>query len=179
MLTLAAASPALAQGWATKMFETTSHDFGAVAKGFKAQYRFKLKNIYQEDVHVAGVRSSCGCTTPQIVNADLKTFEEGEIVADLNTRDFQGFKSATITVKFDKPLAAEVQLSISAFIRSDVVLQPSTVDFGSVDLGSIAEKRLVVTYAGRDSWKIEDVRSADPHFEVELMETGRGGGKVT
>jgi len=161
------------------MFNTTSHDFGTVAKGSKAEFRFKIKNLYEEDAHVQGVRSSCGCTTPQISRADLKTFETGEIIAEFNTREFTGHKSATLTVTFDKPFHAEVQLHITGFIRSDVVTQPGSIDFGSVDQGQLSEQKLHVTYAGRDDWKILDAKTADPWYEVEMKETGRGGGRVS
>ena len=57
------AGPVLAQQWAKDMFETTKHDFGTVARGAKAEFRFELTNRYLEDVHIAGVRSSCGCIT--------------------------------------------------------------------------------------------------------------------
>ena len=179
MLTLLAVSNLRAQDWATKMFETTSHDFGSVARGAKAQFRFKLNNPYREDVHVASVRSSCNCTMPLVTKLTLKTFEEGEVVADLNTRDFSGLRTATITVKFDKPVPAEVQLNIKAVIRTDVVLTPSALDFGNVDSGTKAEKKLLVSYAGRDNWQLMDARTADPHFQVEMTELSRGGGKVT
>lgn len=176
---LAAASGVSAQEWATKMFENTSHDFGALARGTKAQAQFKLKNIYEEDVHISGVRSSCGCTTPQIAKTDLKTFESGEILAEFNTRDFIGQKTATITVTLDKPFPAEVQLHVSGFIRSDVVVQPGAVDFGTNDYGVGAQKKISVSYAGRDDWKVLDVRSSSQHLQVDLVETGRENGKVS
>src|SRR5690606_33660741 len=118
-----------------KMFNTRSHDFGTVARGAKAVYHFQVKNIYEEDAHIASVRSSCGCTTPQIVKPYLKTFEVGEIVAELNTVAFMGQKNATLTVVFDKPFYAEVQLQVSGLIRSDVVVTPGDIRLGSVDQG--------------------------------------------
>jgi len=168
-----------AQEWAIKMFQTTSHDFGTVARGTKAQFRFQVKNIYEEDAHILGVRSSCGCTTPQVTKSDIKTFETAEIIAEFNTREFHGNKSATLTVTFDKPFHAEVQLHVTGFIRTDVVTQPGSIDLGSVDVGTAVEKKLQVTYAGRDDWKIVDVKTADPHFEVEFVDERRAGGKVT
>ena len=54
---------AVGQEWARKMFDSTEHKFGTVAKGAKAEHRFQIKNLYEEDVHISGVRSSCGCTT--------------------------------------------------------------------------------------------------------------------
>lgn len=179
ILLLASASGAPAAEWAGKMFEVTSHDFGTLARGVKAQHRFKLTNLYEEDVHISGVRSSCGCTTPQVTKNDLATFETAEIVADFNTRAFMGHKSATLTVSFDKPFSAEVQLHVNGFIRSDVVLQPGELDFGTVDLGVPAEKRMTISYAGRQDWQLFDVKSAYPHFECELLSPTRSGGKVS
>lgn len=175
---LAAASPGQAQEWANKMFNVMSHDFGPVARGSKAEFAFQIKNIYEEDVHILSVRSSCGCTTPQLTKTDLKTFQTAEVIADFNTRDFLGPKQATLYVKIDKPFNAEVQLHVNGLIRSDVILQPGAIDLGTVDLGSEVEKKLLVTYTGRDDWKILDAKTADPNFEVEVSELVRGGGKV-
>ena len=46
------AQAASAQEWARKMFKVTSHDFGAVARGSKAEFDFELKNIYKEDIPI-------------------------------------------------------------------------------------------------------------------------------
>ena len=168
-----------AQPWANKMFETTAHDFGVVARNSKQQFQFKIKNIYLEDVHIARVRSSCGCTSPIIEKRTLKTYESGAITAVYNTNSFLGSKNATITVTIDKPYYAEVQLSIQGFIRSDVVVNPGSVQFGEVAQGSVVEKPLNILYAGRNTWRITDVRSAYPHFEVELNEQERGTTRVS
>ncbi len=52
-----AAASCSAQDWAAAMFETTSHNFGAVAYGGKVEYDFVLTNKYAADVHIADVRS--------------------------------------------------------------------------------------------------------------------------
>jgi hypothetical protein len=173
-----ACSPGFGQEWAVKMFETIDHDFGTVARGAKAEFEFVLSNIYMEDVHIASARSSCGCTNVSIKNPLLKTYEKGVIVATLNSRSFYGRKGATITVTIDRPFYAEVQLHVSSYIRSDVVVHPGSVQFGSVSQGSPAESRVAVNYAGRPDWKILEVRSANPHLSGEVVETSRGGGQV-
>ena len=178
LLTVLYGSPLLAEGWAEKMFETTRHDFGSVARDAKAEFRFVLTNIYVEDVHVAGVRSSCGCTAPRIEKPLLKTYEKGAILAHLNSDRFLGRKGATITVTIDKPLPATVQLHVTGYIRSDVVFEPGSVQFGAVDHGTPAEKTVTVTCAGRPDWQILDVASPNPHFSVRVEETKRRGGQV-
>lgn len=180
-VTLVASSwcSARAQDWATKMFEGTNHDFGSVARAAKAEHEFVLQNIYLEDLHIAGVRSSCGCTTPSIEKPTLKTYEKGAILAHFNTDKFLGSKGATLTVTFDKPFYAEVQLQVSGYIRSDVVISPGEVDFGSTNQGSRVEKTVAVTYAGRDDWQITEVKSPGPNISAKVVETSRGGGQVS
>ena len=177
-ISLLAGSTSHAQEWAKKMFDVTEHRFGVVARGAKVEHRFTITNLYEEDVHISGVRSSCGCTTPSVTRDTLKTFEKGELVAVFNTRAFHGDKSATLTVTFDKPFYAQVQVNISGHIRTDVVLRPGSVDLGSVALGTAVEKVIAITYAGRNDWQLLDVQTASPHLSAELIETSRGGGQV-
>ena len=171
-------SSAAAQNWAEKMFEVTQHDFGTVAKGAKTQFEFVLKNIYVEDVHIASVTSSCGCTTPSITKPLLKTYEKGSILAVYNTHLFEGRKGATLTVTFDKPYFAQVQLHVTGFIRRDVVLNPGAVDFGTVEQGTPAEVGIAVGYAGRSDWQVTAVKSENPYLKTRLVEHQRQFGQV-
>ncbi|MBN1588967.1 MAG: DUF1573 domain-containing protein [Pirellulales bacterium] len=171
--------PVLGQQWATDMFETTNHDFGTVARGAKAQFEFRLTNRYLEDVHIASVHSSCGCTEAKIEKPLLKTYETGAIIATVNTRAFQGQRGATLTVTIDKPYYAQVQLHDSVYIRSDVVFEPGSVLFGEVDEGQAVEKKVSLNYAGRGNWQVVDVRSDNPHISGRAVETGRQGGRVS
>lgn len=167
-----------AKEWAQKMFATTTHDFGHVARGSKTEFAFEIQNSYEEDVHIADVRSSCGCTSPTITKATLKTWEKGSIVATLNTKAFLGHRTSTLTVVIDKPFYAEVNLNISGNIHGDVDFQPGSVSFGDVPQGTEAAQSIAVTYYGRGAWKITDVRSANEHLEVELSEPRRQGNGV-
>jgi len=164
--------------WARKMFKVSEHDFGTVARASKSEFVFEFENSYEETVHVAGVRTSCGCTTATIVKDTLKTWEKGGILAVFNTQSFLGHRSATITVTIDRPFYAEVQLNVQGYIRSDVVFSPGLVDFGAVDQGGQAKRKVMVNYAGRSDWQVTDVRSANSNFEVELNEVSRTPGKV-
>lgn len=178
LLTILVGSPAAAQQWAEKMFETNTHDFGSIAREAKAEFEFTLTNIYVEDVHIANVRSSCGCTIVSIKQPTLKTYEKGAIVAEINSRAFIGRKGATITVTIDKPFHAEVQLHSRVYIRSDVVFNPGSVDLGTVDQGQPVDREVDVNYAGRGDWQIVAVKSANPHISGELVQTQRANGMV-
>ena len=169
------AVPAFGQEWAEKMFSVTSHNFGTVAKGSKTEFRFIYRNLYEEDVHVSSVRTSCGCTQPAITKKLIETHETGEIVAAFNTRTFLGQHGATLTVTFDQPFYAEVQLRVAGNIRGDVTFEPASVNLGIVDLGRGAEQVVRVTHMGSTPWEITDVRSANVNFEVLLSQPQHTG----
>jgi hypothetical protein len=175
---IACSGPLRAQDWARKMFPVTSHNFGTVAKGSKTEYRFVFRNLYEEDLHVVGVRTSCGCTSPTVSKNLLKTHETAEVVAAFNTRTFTGQHGATLTVTFDKPFSAEVQLRVAGNIRGDVTFDPPFVDLGTVDLGKGAERQIRVTRIGSTPWEIKDVRSANSSFEVGLSAPARSGSRT-
>jgi hypothetical protein len=141
-------SSAYGQKWADNMFETHGHDFGSVARGAKAEFEFDLSNIYLEDVHIASVRSSCGCTQVRIKNQDLKTYQKSAIIAKINSHSFSGDRGATITVTFDKPFHAEVRLKSKVYIRTDVVFSPDSVQVGQVDEGTFVEKKIRRHFVG-------------------------------
>lgn len=166
------------QEWVKTMFETTDHDFGTVPRGAKAEYEFKLTNKFQEDVHIASVRSSCGCTIPRIAKADLKTYQEGAIICEFNTRSFIGPRSAVVTVVFTQPYYGEMQLMVKGNIRSDIVTEPGEIQFGELDHGTEKATSVKVTYAGTNNWEITDVRSANRHLGVLLDRIETGSSRV-
>ena len=150
-----------------------SHDFGVVAVGADVEHRFVLYNPFVEDLHIASLRTTCGCTAPRATKTLLKTYETAEIIAKLDTLRFKGFKQATITVILDQRYPAEIQLHANSFIRQDVVFQPGSVQFGTLGQGQSAAKRVAVMYAGRSDWKIVQIASSSRHLEVKAVETGR------
>lgn len=159
--------------WPKLLFKTSSHDFGTVARGATAEYRFEMENPYVEDVHVDRIETSCGCAQPVMNKRLLKTYETGEIVATLDTRRYYGQKDITVKVIFDQPFKAEYRLKLTSYIRPDVVFQPGTVQFGSVAQGQSVKKRVSVSYAGRAAWKVLEVESDSPYLAVEMAEVER------
>ena len=174
----ASAQTASGQSWAENMFVVRSHDFRTVGRGTKAEFRFELENKFEEDIHIAGVRTSCGCTTPSITKETLKSREKGAVIATFNTNTFIGKKSATITVVFDRPYYAEVQLKVTGFIRTDITFDPPEVSFGELPSGQPAEREVLITHSGNSNWQITDVRSHCSDLQVRLNPPERSPGMV-
>lgn len=169
------------QEWARKMFADVSHDFGVVAAGAETIHRFEFKNIFKEDVHVASVRSSCGCTTPSIEKQDLKTYETSAIIAKFNTESHRGPKQATLTVLIDRPYRAEVQLIVRGNIQGNVSFEPGSVQFGDIMVGNAANRNVRMVQRGNPNWQIVDIKTTfdDQKIKVRLRETSRANGVVS
>ena len=183
LLAIGLLSPMMAQSvqgqsWADKMFEEKSHDFRIVGRGTKTQFHFNFTNLYEEDVHIKAVRTSCGCTTPTLTKDTLTTHETAAVVATFNTNTFIGQKAATITVVFDRPNYAEVQLKVKGFIRTDITFDPPEINYGEVAAGQSLEREVVITHSGNSNWEITDVRSHCTNLQVQLNAPERTPGMV-
>lgn len=179
MLALVVAAGGQAQSWAEKMFRgPLSHDFGTIARGARAEHEFVLKNIYVGDVRIVSARPNCGCTSVRISQPTLKTYEQGAIVVSINSNSFLGHQGATISVVFDQPAPAVVQLHVKVFVQPDVTVKPGAVDFGQVGAGQAAEQTLSIRATRGSRWAITAVEAPSERYETELVETARGSGAV-
>ncbi len=167
-----------AQQWARDMFTEFEHDFGVVTKDKQPEFRFSFQNNYQEDIRIRDVFSSCGCTTVSASKRVLKMHETAEVICRFNSHRFDGFKQATITVRFDSPFVGEVQLNVRGTIIRGVNFSPNQIDFGQVAVDQLPERVIQVSREGNPSFRIVDVKSTFPHISVGLNEKYRGNNVV-
>jgi hypothetical protein len=161
-----------------QLFPKSLHDFGNVGRNTKAEFAFEFHNPYRQPIHIVSVRSSCGCTTPSVPRKTIPPGETGVILAQFNTRSFIGTKSANITVVFDQPHFAEVQLTVMGNIRSDISTEPGEIRFGDVPVGESREVTVSILHSGSPDWAITDVRGTSSHLEVRLGKAHRSGSQV-
>src|SRR5207249_1984399 len=73
---------------------------------------------------------------------------------------------------------SEVRLALSSTILSDIVLNPGTIDFGTVTRGQSAQRVLTIDRIGLPGWKAERMISASRVLDALLEETKRNGSDV-
>lgn len=177
----AAARPApvaAQQSWAHKMFAEQKHEFGVVARGAEVVHLLRLKNIYEEPVHISNVKTACGCTAAEASKTTLASGEEATIRIEMDTKRFTKKKESSVIVTFDRPLVAEVRIPVSVYIRTDVVITPGSANFGEVEVGKSHTTKVDVAYAGRSDWTIKGVKTLGDHLEAKVVETSREGQAV-
>lgn len=179
-LVLAATSLAMPQRRmdASKLFDTTSHDFGTLARGAKAIHEFKISNPYNRPLVISSVRSSCGCTRASVPQKVIQPHGKGVILAEFNTRSFLGNKSATVTVVLSKPVFREVQLRVRGNIRGDIVFNPGQIEINNFNQGEAKSAEALIHYAGSENWKIVDVKSSLDFLRAKLQQVERKNGSV-
>ena len=169
------------QAWLRQMFKNqTNFDFGDVQLGEVPEHRFEFENVFNETFHIQSINSSCGCTIATASKTTLKTWEKGEIICKFNSPAVGiGFKQATITVKFDRPYRAEMQLSVKGNIVTGVSLEPKSIDFGQVVENNLPVRTVQLRSSGNPDFRIRDVKSVFKHISVQVKETARNNGMVS
>ncbi|MBO7726297.1 MAG: DUF1573 domain-containing protein [Thermoguttaceae bacterium] len=171
--------------WAQRMFDEAktnmTRNFGDLALHSEAENRFRFHNIYKEDVVILSAQSSCGCTNVSVPRKVIKAGEIGEIVARVNTTGaFTGKRNVTVTVRFSKPYAAEVQMRVIANIRGDVVFEPGSVEFGSVAEGVTLTKTVYLEYKGQQpDWRLNGIKKNSPSIRATARVENRVGSRKT
>jgi hypothetical protein len=173
LLTATAARAQDPNDWARKMFDSTEHNFGTVAKGTEVTHRFKVTNLYKEDVRISTVTTSCGCTAPKFDQTPVKTHGVTYVDISMDTNRFQHEKSSNVTITFDQPTWAQVVIPVKVYIRTDVALTPGSINFGAVGIGQSQVRKIELLYAGDPNWKITSVVTNDEHLKAEVKETLR------
>ena len=176
------------ESWGTALFSTQRHDFGSVALGADAEFRFELTNSHNQAIQLQSVRSSCNCVSARLSTTVLRPGETGAVIAKLNTTgQHLRNKSAVLTVQLTLPTdnspggvrrVDTVQLFVSGFIRPDVMLTPGSIEFGAVGKGTTAERTLLLEYTGRPGWALTRVERTLPFIYARAEEIRRDRGSV-
>ncbi|MGD9858050.1 MAG: DUF1573 domain-containing protein [Planctomycetaceae bacterium] len=178
----ATAAKAQELNWAQRMFSELEHDFGNVASGSDTRHQIEVKNIYQEQVRILNVGTTCGCTAASPSKDVLETGETAYVEVVMNTVKFKQQKNSNVDVTLaftdanGVATSKTVRIPISAYIRSDIVIEPGTVDFGAVDAGAGARRTARVSYAGRSNWSATRVEVNHEYLEASIVETQRTAG---
>jgi hypothetical protein len=166
-------SAARADAWVERMLETRKHDFGTVLAGTRAVYKFPIKNVYQHEIELSRVRSSCGCASARLEGKRLGPKEVGFLIADFNTRSFDGPHDSTLTLEVtwnDSGVrrTGEATVAVRGIIRGRVSAEPKEVHFADVPVGSAAQQKLRISAFGMPDWTVKNIQCSCNDVYVKL-----------
>ena len=145
------------------------------ASGPKVKHDFILANRLAEPITILSLRPSCGCTSGKASTSMVNPGASAVIEAQMDTRNFLGLKSTIlfVTLMTSSGKEAEVRLGVTSTILADIVLNPGSIDFGSVMKGQTPSQTLTIDRIAPPGWKFERMVSSSRALTAELAETRR------
>jgi hypothetical protein len=139
------------------------------------KHDFVLVNRLAEPVTILNLRPSCGCTSGKASVSTVNPGEQAVVEARMDTRNFLGNKSTIlyVTLVSASGREAEVRLGVTSNILADIVLNPGSIDFGSVRKGEAPTQVLTIDRIAAPGWKFERMVSASRVLTAQLAETRR------
>lgn len=169
-----------APGAAQVAFEEKAKDLGGAPRGTPLKHYFRFTNRYNQELHVSGVRVSCGkCTSAAVTKTTLAPGESADLIVNVDTLQFIGSRSFYVYVTFDRPVFEEAVVSINAASREDLMISPATLAYGIVRMGAAPTAETTVEYrGGLQNWTITGVANDNGYIQPELKEVSRQFGLV-
>lgn len=195
----APAEPALAKVESgTLVFDQESLDLGTVTQNELKNFEFTFKNTGKAPVVIKEAKRSCGCTQAKIaVEGSDKVLEPVEhdqntwvtvpaggkavIKAEFDPKGKVGSQSKTITLLSNDSDRSDIVLTFTVLVEATVVVEPTVLNFGTVERGTT--KMLKLTVAGRtpDFAATDATVTLGELFDIkkgETHEVERGGKKL-
>ena len=173
--------PASAADWSDSLFAEKGHDFGPVPRGAKVRHNFVLTNRLNESITILDVRASCGCTTGRANASTIAPGGTAVVEAEMDTRNFVGRKQTTlfVTLVTSRGQEGEARLGVSSTILSDIVLNPGSLDFGTVSKGQTPKLTLTIERSGAPDWRAERMVTTSKALGASLQELSRTAAGVS
>jgi len=120
VLTLLAAPGAAADEAAPRMrIEPGSFDFGRVLPGRTLRKEFRLLNLGDGPLEIAGISKSCGCTRAVAAETTLQPGESTTLSVEIETRSSRGKISQTVLVRSNDPQTPVLEVKLTATVVAD------------------------------------------------------------
>ena len=151
----------------TVAFEELVYDFGIAGPEQKIKHTFKFTNVGSVPLKITKLSASCGCTAVLTAKSDIPPGGTGEIQVALETRRYEGRQEATITVHSGDPLKPESILTIRGMIKTGITVVPQGVNFGNVQNGETAIRRVRIFQLSNKSLILKKIDLNEQYLTVQ------------
>ncbi len=144
-------------------------DIGTQRPGALIEHRFQPRNNSFHALRIARVKSSCGCTVPDLRDTTVPPFGRMNLPVTINTTGKTGPFQAKITVEFENHPTIELGLT------GQVVEEyPAKIDFSSLKRGKTVAKDFVLRSASKDNVRVLSSKYDGAYFKVSstTLESG-------
>lgn len=131
--------------------------------------RFEIRNDGEAELRLNDTKQpSCSCATTSLEKSVLAPGEKTDYVIDFNTKDKTGPFAVTAGVMTNDPKTPRLEFAVQMIIYPDIMVQPTTLEFGLVTEGKRTERPVFVFSTIRDDVKVNEVAISNKAFKSEL-----------
>ncbi len=151
--------------------DRTDFDFGTIMDNEPKETVFHFTNTGVDPPIIGEVKSTCGCTVPELAKKIYQPGEQGEIIVRYNPHGKRGLDSRSVTLDVNDSTQPNVKLNIKAHVKQLVLFEPTLLQFGQVDKGK--GKTMEFYVAGRtEDFQVTLATTTMPDvYTVEVGET--------
>lgn len=125
-------------------FEAKAHDFGQIWDTEPVETKFKFTNSGSEPLKITDIRSSCGCTVPELPKRVFEPGESGELTVIFNPSGKVGVNNRSITIVTNDASSPNHIVSVKVDVKKLVYVEPAQVNFGRLDKGQTLGRKAVI-----------------------------------
>jgi thiol-disulfide isomerase/thioredoxin len=148
-------------------------DFGEFWAGAELTHNFVIKNPGDQVLQLLSVKASCGCTSTGY-DKEIAPGAEGKVSAKLNTKNFPGRFSKSITVTTNDPTQQTIHLTLSGTAKQYVSVEPRNAAFTQVQPDEILKRTVRITNNGTEPMKLDLEADRAGPFTAVLKEVEPG-----
>ena len=154
-------------------FDEESFSFGDIWDHKKVTHEFTFTNTGKEVLTITDVKSSCGCTVPQLTKTQYAPGESGKITVIFNPENRSGQQHKVITVTTDSKITPTVRVAFTAKVSKVLDIKPPVANVGRIFKNE--EKGIKIHIIGRTpdfkAWPAEKQPEESSLFHVKAVET--------
>jgi hypothetical protein len=141
-------------------------DAGTVAKGERIEAVFSVKNSGTQDLIISDARPSCGCTVASF-DRTVKPGQSGKITATVDTKNFTGPITKTVSVVSNDPETPQLALTIKAIVKPFVEVAPQEFVRFSAIRGDTASQDLILFSSEKD-FQPTVAEASQPYVKAQI-----------
>lgn len=145
-----------------------TYDFGEIPSGESVQATFTLRNGGDETLHIAYVRTSCGCTTTALEKRDLAPGEETPLVATLSLKNRSGPQNKRLTIGSNDPDHPDIQAIVQGTAVRFITISPSLIYLFSAPQGQTITRNVEILSETQTPFQILSVEASHPDLAVGI-----------
>ena len=135
-------------------FDKLVHDFCDVSPDSVNTCTFAFTNTGKGALEIKDTRGTCKCTVPELSKKNYAPGESGEVSVQFHVPTYQGQALQNIFVFTNDPNNAKVELTVQAYVRTKVKVEPEQMTLsllapnggaGEMTLKSLDNERFAIT----------------------------------